>query len=105
MRVVDENPDIQVVFFECKGTRKLRIEHYADVEPEKGIPTLAFFEGQYNANRDKEYLALQLHPQQIGFNQHFNSDFVPIVEFLKREQVTFITRRTTTNTPGTAARR
>lgn len=92
-RVLDENPDICGVFFAPPDTKKVFIEHYADIEPEKGLPNFEFLKTNMEANRDKEVIALQMHPQQAAFNQDFNDQFVPCVNYLKTLDATFITAK------------
>jgi hypothetical protein len=91
IKVIDENPDIQVVFGKCGATKKLRLTQYIEMERGTGLVDYDRFRKQYDANRDKEYLFLQMHPQQAYFVKHFDSDFKKIIQYLKQEQVTFIT--------------
>lgn len=91
VRVVDENPDIQIVYAACRGTKKLMLEQYADAEIGTGHVDFEFFRKQHEANRGRDYLTYQLHPQETIFKEHLKADFAQIIDYLFADEVTFVT--------------
>ncbi len=91
IQVVDEHPDIRIVFAACPGTKKLVLERFVDAETGTGEVSFDLFRRQHEANRGREYLSYQLHPQETVFHDRFESDFKRMIEYLIADGVTIVT--------------
>lgn len=83
---LEDFDDVKVWFFGLKGSSKLVLERSADIEYPAGIPDYNSFVQNYDPGR--EYLVLQIHPNQWDEGQF--ETFKQIIEFLKEKQSTFI---------------
>jgi peptidoglycan/xylan/chitin deacetylase (PgdA/CDA1 family) len=88
-QVLDEVPAIRSVFFDPSGGNRIRFSRVVDIENGTGKPDLAFFEPQYRAHQEEEYLVLQVHPNAIEEVRF--PEFERIIALLKAEGRTFIT--------------
>lgn len=89
VRVLDETPTIRGVLFEPPGGNRMRFSRVVDIENGTGKPDLSFFEGQYRAHEEEEYLVLQVHPNAIEAARF--PELERILSLLVAEGRTFVT--------------
>lgn len=87
--VLDATPSIRGVLFEPSGGNRMHFSWVVDIENGTGKPALSFFEPQYRAHQEEDYLVLQVHPNAI--EEALFPEFERIIALLKAEDRTFIT--------------
>jgi hypothetical protein len=89
IRALDDIDDIKVWFFGLEGSSKLLMCRVLEIEYVTGSPDFTKFGAYYPTRCDKEYIVLNIHPNQWD-SEKFDV-FASIIDYLIGEKVTFIT--------------
>lgn len=85
--VINENINIKIWYYGFKNSEKLLLDRKSEIEFPYGIPDYSKFIENYNS--EDQVVTLQVHPNMWNY-QNF-AEFEKIIDFLKSQNVTFIT--------------